>query len=301
MSESAPPREAPYPHGVRLVVRYDGTAFHGWQFQDAVRTVQGELEQAIAKMAGSEFSRVRGASRTDAGVHAAGQVAAFDCAREIRPHGWLMGLNGYLPNDVAVARAEACAPDYQPRFDAFEKTYRYRVYCGRARDPLRCRDAWYIGPGLARKDLQERSDDAGTYLDLDAMAEAASMLEGEHDFRAFRSADDERLSTTRDMKSVRVLRGEGPGDVVVEVRGSAFMKNMVRILVGTLVEVGRTRMAPSLMPSLLGPEARREDAGPTAPALGLTLMSMRMGRLAQANAHADAPGAPQGAEPAKSA
>lgn len=281
MADTATPREAPFPHGVRLWVRYDGTSFHGWQYQDSVRTVQGELEKAIAQMAGSEFSRVRGASRTDAGVHAAGQVAAFDCAREISPHGWVMGLNGYLPSDVAVADAEACAPDYQPRFDAFEKTYRYRLYCGRARDPLRCRDAWYIGPGLARKDLRERSEDAATYLDLDAMGKAASALEGEHDFRAFRSADDERVSTLRRMESIRILRGEDPGDVRVEVRGNAFMKNMVRILVGTLVEVGRTRMAPDVIPSLLGPEARREDAGPTAPAHGLTLMGMRLGRLGQ--------------------
>jgi tRNA pseudouridine38-40 synthase len=277
-TDSVSPREAPLPHGVRLHVRYDGTDFHGWQYQDGLRTVQGELEKAIAKMAGPETSRVRGASRTDSGVHAAGQVAAFDCVRLIAPHGWQMGLNGYLPSDVAVALAEPCAPDYQPRFDAFEKTYRYRVYCGRTRDPLRCRHAWYVGPGLARKDMRERTDDAGSYLDLGAMDAAAQQLEGEHDFRAFRSADDERLSTIRRLESVKVLRGPEPGDITVEVRGNAFMKNMVRILAGTLVEIGRTRMSPDVIPSLLGPEARREDGGPTAPAHGLTLMGMRLGR-----------------------
>ncbi|MCA9575343.1 MAG: tRNA pseudouridine(38-40) synthase TruA [Polyangiales bacterium] len=280
MSESAPPREAPYPHGVRLFVRYDGTDFHGWQYQESVRTVQGELERAIAKMAGAEFSRVRGASRTDAGVHAAGQVASFDCAREIAPRGWVMGLNGYLPDDVAVSHAEACPPDYQPRFDTFEKTYHYRVYCGRVRDPLRARNAWYVGPGLARKDLRERTDDVNTYLDLEAMQQAARALEGEHDFRAFRAADDERESTIRRMESVTVTRGHEPGDLLIAVRGSAFMKNMVRIMAGTLVEVGRTRMSPAVVGSLLGPDARREDGGPTAPAHGLTLMGMRLGRLA---------------------
>ncbi len=276
-ADPAPPREL-LPHGVRLIVRYDGTDLHGWQYQDGLRTVQGELEKAIAKMAGDKVSRVRGASRTDAGVHAAGQVAAFDCERLIAPHGWQMGLNGHLPDDVAVSLAEPCAPDYQPRFDAFEKTYRYRVYCSRTRDPLRCRQAWFVGPGLARKDMRERTDDAGSYLDLAAMDRAAQQLEGEHDFRAFRSADDERVSTIRRLESVKVLRGPDPGDLTIEVRGNAFMKNMVRILAGTLVEIGRTRMSPDVIPSLLGPEARREDGGPTAPAHGLCLMGMRLGR-----------------------
>lgn len=279
MSDPASRREPTLPHGVRLIVRYDGTDFHGWQFQEGLRTVQGALEQAIARMAGERVSRVRGASRTDAGVHAAGQVAAFDCERLIAPHGWQMGLNGHLPDDVAVAHAEPCEPDYQPRFDAFEKTYRYRVYCGRARDPLRCRSAWYIGPGLARKDLRERSDDADTYLDIAAMEDAARMLEGEHDFRAFRSADDERVSTIRRLEHVLVLRGEDPGDLIIEVCGNAFMKNMVRILAGTLVEIGRKRMAPEVIPSLLGESARREAGGPTAPAHGLMLMGMRLGRF----------------------
>ncbi len=271
--------EPTFAHGVRLHVRYDGTRFHGWQFQDDVRTVQGTLETAIQKMAGDEFSRVRGASRTDAGVHAEAQVAAFACNREIAPHGWVMGLNGHLPEDVAVALAEPCAPDYQPRFDTYEKTYHYRVYCDRARDPLRARRAWYIGLGLARKDQRERSADADSFLNIAAMEDAAARLEGLHDFRAFRSSDDERKSTIREMHAVRVLRGPTPSDLTFEVRGSAFMKNMVRILAGTLVEVGRMRIPPESVDQMLGPEATRELAGPTAPAHGLTLMSMRLGRL----------------------
>ncbi len=226
-------------HGVRLVVAYDGTDFAGWQEQPEQRTVQGVLARAVAKMAGADV-RVRGASRTDAGVHAVGQVAAFDSPRLIEAHGWRRGLNASLPDDLAVRDATSCAPGYDPRFDAVDKLYRYLVQVGQSRDPLLRARAWYVHPGLyAEKRRSART--AAEALDVETMRVAATKLVGTHDFKAFRGAGDERENTVRTLTRVELVPAYG-GDatlLAVEVRGTAFMKNMVRILVGTLVEVGR--------------------------------------------------------------
>lgn len=262
--ESAP---RPLP-ALRLTIAYDGAAFSGWARQPDTRTVQGTVERAIEAMNGAP-AELRGASRTDAGVHALGQVAAFDPTRAIEPRGWLRGLNASLPDDVAVVGAETCEPGYTPRFDTVDKTYRYLVLRGEVRHPLLRGRAWFLGPRHG-----------GTSLDLPAMRAAAERLCGTHDFRAFRSADDDRENTTRTLHAIDVHDGWGdePRLVAIEVRGDAFMKNMVRILVGTLVEVGRGRRTPDEVTALLGPSARRDDAGTTAPAHGLTLVSMRLGR-----------------------
>ena len=232
-------------HGVALTVAYDGTEFHGWQAQHELRTVQGALEAAVRRMVGEGASRVRGASRTDAGVHAEGQVAAFDCPLLIPPRGWTLGLNGHLPDDVAIVDARVVAPGYTPRFDAKEKLYHYRIYVGPTRDPLRRRVAWHLPPGFSRRDLPApREGDEGVrdvrrYFDVDAMREAARSLEGEHDFHAFRAADDPRESTVRTMHEVSIhVPDHDPSELILHVRGNAFMKNMVRILAGTLVDVG---------------------------------------------------------------
>jgi tRNA pseudouridine38-40 synthase len=180
-----------------------------------------------------------------------------------------------------VRDVELCEAGYNPRFDALEKHYRYVLHAGRDRDPLLRRQAWSLGRSRQLRREFTRDDDAVERLDLAAMRDAASHLVGTHDFRAFRSADDDRKVTTRTMFSIDVVErfADHPGLVSIEVRGNAFMKNMVRILAGTLVEVGRGRMAPSRIDHILGPEGRREDAGVTAPAHGLTLVSMRLGRL----------------------
>src|SRR5688572_25804129 len=129
------PSAGPAQFGVRLVVAYDGTDFHGFQLQaPGLRSVQGVLEEAAERMAGQPV-RIRGAGRTDAGVHALGQVVAFDSARAVSDRGWMLGLNTYLPDDVRVQRADACAPGYNPRFDAVAKHYRYLVQVGEAKDP----------------------------------------------------------------------------------------------------------------------------------------------------------------------
>lgn len=264
-------------HGMRLVVAYDGTGFHGWARQPELRTVQGTLEAAVRTMAGHDVV-CRGAGRTDRGVHALGQIAAFDATRAIPAHGWLRGLNQALPDDLSVRDAQACAAGYEPRFDAIDKTYRYLLLLDDERDPLLRDRTWRLPPRLrhaARKDAL-----APGQLDLDAMREAAALLHGTHDFRAFRAADDEREQTRRTIHSLEIHTdwANDPRQIAVTVRGSAFMKNMVRILTGTLVEVGAGRMRPAQVAALLGEAGRRADAGPTAPAQGLTLVEVRLGR-----------------------
>ncbi len=270
------------PHGIRLVVAYDGTAFHGWARQPDTRTVQGVLEAAVASMAGHDVI-CRGAGRTDRGVHALGQVAAFETARAIPPQGWLRGINQALPDDVSVRAAEACAAGYEPRFDAIDKTYRYVLLVDDERDPLLRHRAWRLPPRLRHPDRASASRPADT-LDLEAMRETAARLLGTHDFRAFRAADDEREQTTRTLHALDLVTdwAGDPRQIALSVRGSAFMKNMVRILTGTLLEVGRGRTTPARVASLLGPTGRREEAGPTAPAEGLTLVTVRLGRQSTA-------------------
>ncbi len=265
-------------HGVRLEIAYDGTNFSGWQSQTGQRTVQGTLESALDAM-GVDHSTMRGASRTDAGVHAEGQVAAFGCDRLIPPRGWVLGLNGVLPEDVSVLAAAACHRRYNPRFDARGKLYRYIIHVGPTRHALTRRIAWHIGPALARPDRTTRGPTVDDYLDVDGMQEAARHLEGTHSFHAFRATSDGRATTERTLERVRVIPefrgiscGRSAQALAIEVQGTAFLKNMVRIVAGTLVEVGRLRMTPESVAHLLEPEASRSDAGPTAPPQGLTLV-----------------------------
>lgn len=256
-----------HPHGVGLIVSYDGTRFHGFQRQDGLTTVQGELERAAAEMSGHAV-RVRGAGRTDAGVHALGQVAAFASSREISPKGWRRGLSCKLPDDIRIVEAWTCGPRYEPRFDALGKTYRYVIEQGEVPNPLWRHQVWSIGR-------------LGP-LAVAPMRAAARILEGRHDFRAFRSADDQRENTVRTMWSVDIIdRYMGqPTLLAIEVRGTAFMKNMVRIIAGTLLDVGRGRRSPAQIREMLSPASNRTQAGMTAPAQGLTLVEVRLGRLA---------------------
>lgn len=275
--------------GVRLRVAYDGSEFAGWQRQPGLRTVQGELERAVSELVGTEIE-VRGASRTDAGVHALDQVVAFDSPRELPMLGWVRALNGKLPEDVAVREAEPCAVGYRPRFDAVAKRYRYTLHLGAVRDPLIRRYAWHLGPRRARPWQGAMPSTPEGWLDLDAMEEAASFLVGTHDFRAFRAAGDERENTVRTLTEVSIVRrASGRDDLVaIEVRGTAFMQHMVRILAGTLVEVGRERMRPQEIARLLAPQATRAQAGETAPACGLLLVEVELGRNERSSERDDA-------------
>jgi tRNA pseudouridine38-40 synthase len=269
-------------HGVCLCLGYDGTDFHGWQAQPGLRTVQGMLEEAIDEM-GIEHSAVRGCSRTDAGVHALGQIASFAAEIEVPREGWVSGLNARLPKDIVVHDAQPCYRRYNPRFHAAHKRYRYLVRCGQQRDPLIRHQAWQLGPKGTRRDVESgvRGRQVEDYLDVGAMRSAAAHFLGEHDFHAFRQSGDDREIVVREMFEVSVTPGWlGRSDLVAfEIVGNAFMKNMVRIMVGTLVDVGCGRILPDAIPSMLKEDSDRADAGQTAPAHGLTLVEIELARF----------------------
>jgi len=246
LDETAPRRT------LRLLVEYDGTGFAGWQRQDGQRTIQGCLEQAFAKMTGQPV-RVRGAGRTDAGVHALGQVASVEVASRIPSLGFLRGLNTHLPSEIAVLEVADLPAGFDARRDARGKIYRYAVWNHPVRSPHHARWSWHVYDPL----------------DTHAMRVAAAVLVGEHDFRAFRSSDCDRLNTVRILRRFDLIRAGAL--LTFEVEGTAFLRNMVRILAGTLVDVGRGKMTAAQVQALLG-SGDRTQAGVTAPAHGLTLV-----------------------------
>ncbi len=235
----------------RVVVEYDGTDFSGWQRQPEERTVQGVLEDAIREMTG-ESVFVRAAGRTDAGVHADGQVASFDLELKIPPHGLLRGMNSILPVDLALVDVAEAPPDFDARFSARGKVYRYTIWAHFVRSPRRARRAWHVREPL----------------DVEAIRAAAAALVGDHDFRAFRASDCDRRTTRRIVRAIDVDRQGAL--VTIDVEATAFLKNMVRILVGTLVDVGRGRIEPGAVARMLE-TGDRSAGGMTAPACGLTL------------------------------
>jgi tRNA pseudouridine38-40 synthase len=248
----------------RLVLEYDGAQFAGWQAQAGdARTIQEAVETAILQLTGCRVA-VIGASRTDAGVHAEGQVASMSFDTRLAPAALGRALNALLPEDVAV-RDVALAPEgFHARRDARSKLYRYAIWNGTERSPLRARRFCAVPQAL----------------DLGAMRIAAAALAGTHDWSAFQvrgsewraegAAQGRTRSAVRRVTGLSVL-GVAGGEVWIEVEGEGFLRQMVRTLVGTLVEVGRGRRDPSSMPALL--ESRdRAAAGPTAPAHGLTLV-----------------------------
>ncbi len=243
-----------------LVVAYDGSFFSGWAAQPSVPTVAGTLERALAAVAPAA-TRVRGASRTDAGVHARGQLVAFDTARAISPRGWVHALNDGLPAAVAVVRAATVGSGFDPRRSARAKRYRYVLLGAPVRDPHWERRAWRVG----------------YRLNQDLMAAEAASLVGTHDFRAFRSSADDRGHTVRTIRRTEVRSARGDHRLLeILVEGDGFLHNMVRIIVGTLVDVGRGRLSAGTFTRALA-SGRRGDLGPTAPAAGLYLDHIELG------------------------
>jgi tRNA pseudouridine38-40 synthase len=248
--------------GVLLTIAYDGAGFAGFAPQREARTVAGELLDAL-RVLDAGIEELRGASRTDAGVHARGQRVAFDPTVERPLSAWVLGVVRHLPDSITVRRAARIPRGFLPRFASVSKHYRYLVLTDGVRDPFTIGRAWRI---------PELRDDAALQL---ARAEAAAAL-GTHDFRAFRTAHDQRKMTERTLTQVEVSRfGEDPRIVRVDVRGKAFMHNMVRILVGTMVDVARGRLAPGAMTRAIASGDRRA-AGTTAPAHGLYLEDMEL-------------------------
>lgn len=241
---------------VRLIVRYDGTGLSGWQRQRAVPTVQEHLETAASAMA-LERVRVHGAGRTDAGVHAFAQVASFVTNASIPEHGWRLGLNSKLPRQIAVRDARFVPEGFDPRRAAGGKRYRYLYLLAPDRDPFLRDRAMHVYLGT---------------VDVDRMAEEAKDLVGAHDFRAFRAADCERATTVRHVFRAEIVRRWLGDDALValELEGTGFLKNMVRIIAGTLLEVGRGRLPPGTVRARFA-DGDRTKSGVTAPPQGLYL------------------------------
>ena len=238
----------------RLTLEYDGSGFAGWQVQAAgQRTVQGELEAALARIAGHPC-RVAGASRTDSGVHAEGQVASVALETGLGAAGLRRAANGVLPADLAVTAVAEVSEAFHARHSARGKLYRYRIWNGASPSPLRA----------------ARTHRVFTPLDLAAMRRGAEALLGTHAFRAFQAAGSAPGSTVRTLRRLGV-EGEAHAEVRLLVEGDAFLRHMVRILAGTLVEIGIGRRDPAGIPALLA-SRERSRAGPTAPARGLCLV-----------------------------
>jgi len=242
---------------LRLTVEYEGTAYRGWQLQPDGPTVQAVLEQALST-ALRERVRVRGAGRTDAGVHACGQIAAV-WVREVPAdlERLQKSLNALTPDDVAVRDITVVDDAFDPRRHARSRVYEYRIWNVAAPSPFWRRHAWHVP----------------SQLDVAAMDEAARVLEGEHDFASFRAADAEPVRSTVRRVLESSLRVDGRL-LVYRVEATAFLKHMVRNVVGTLVEVGRGERVAGTFRELLAVRDRTR-AGATAPAHGLVLVNVR--------------------------
>lgn len=238
---------------IKLTIEYDGTAYVGWQHQPNGLSVQQVMEEALARVQG-ESIRIHSSGRTDAGVHARGMVACFRTARVLPLAAYTEGMNCTLPPDIAVISAEEVHPEFDPRRHAKGKHYRYTILRTTRRSPLARLQAWH---------LKEK-------LDIERMREGAAYFLGEHDFSAFRTSGCAAKSTVKRIDSVAVSES---GDLIhIDVCGSGFMRNMVRIMAGTLVQIGLGKLPPEHVRKCLTPPGAA--AGPTAPAHGLCLMEV---------------------------
>jgi tRNA pseudouridine38-40 synthase len=242
---------------IKILVSYDGTDYHGWQVQPGLPTIQGALEQVISEIEGRSV-QVSGSGRTDAGVHALAQVAAFSIENPIPVDNLRRAVNRLLPRDIRVLSVEEAALDFHPRFQAKRKTYEYRIFRGEICSPFERRCVCHHPYPLA----------------IEEMIALAPLLEGEHDFKAF-AASDERdeleLSKVRTIFCSRLtLDGER---LIYRVTGSGFLKHMVRNIVGVLLEVGKGNVDRAGLLARLEPGCEIPP-GPTVPARGLFLMSV---------------------------
>ena len=246
---------------LKLTIAYDGTDFHGWQIQSGKPTIQGEIVSILRRLT-QENIAIHGSGRTDAGVHALGQVASFRTHTALSTGELQRALNALLPQSIRIVAAEETGPDFNARWSARAKTYRYRLYRGRVVPPMIWRYVLhYPFP-----------------LDEARMREAATRFVGSHDFAAFAAStgsedDDKERSTVREIYATELARSADNEELVFTVRGRSFLRYMVRKMVGTMLDVGRGRLAPQDVDRLY--ESRdRSKSGPTVPAQGLCMISV---------------------------
>ena len=241
---------------IKLTIAYDGTEYHGWQIQPGLRTIQGMITEAIQDLLGSEI-RLFGASRTDAGVSALGQVGLIQIDSPIPTENLARAITGRLPADISITEAVEVPQGFNLMGAVTNKLYRYTIFTGQVRPVLQIRQCWHLP----------------TKLDITAMAEAAKLLVGKKDFKSFASVADKRESSVRTIFRCDVgnSKEQEKDWIYVDVEGDGFLYNMVRNIVGTLVDVGTGRWRPEKIDEIL--EAKdRTAAGQLAPAAGLCLM-----------------------------
>ncbi len=239
---------------IRLIICYDGTRYKGWQrLNGTENTIQGKLEQTLSRLLG-ESIEISGSGRTDAGAHAAGQVVNFHCESTMPCEEILSGLRRYLPEDIGIESCEETSERFHARLNCKSKTYRYRIWNSEKPCVFQRRFV-YVMPEK---------------LDVEQMRSAAQYLLGEHDFSAFCANKNMKKSTVRRVDSLQIPRERE--ELVLTFTGNGFLYNMVRIMVGTLLEVGRGERKADSLPALFG--AKREEAGYLVPAQGLCLMEV---------------------------
>jgi tRNA pseudouridine38-40 synthase len=240
---------------IKLTIEYDGTDYYGWQIQATGKTIQSVLEKAVSTLVGQP-TRIIGAGRTDAGVHALGQVANFLSDKELEPYRMQRALNALTPDDITVKTVEIVPESFHARRDARSRVYEYRLLNRPSPSPFYLRFAWHVHDAL----------------NVPAMRDAITCLEGEHDFSSFRAADCDAVHPVRII--YRASLNQSGELIVLSVEATAFLRHMVRNLIGTLVEVGRHQRTPHSFVELLSARDRTQ-AGIKAPAQGLFLMEVK--------------------------
>lgn len=237
---------------VRLIVAYDGTNYCGWQVQPNGITVEEVLNREIVRLTGEDI-HVIGASRTDSGVHALGNVAVFDTESSIPPERMAYALNQRMPEDIVIVRSDEVMPDWHPRYQReVSKTYEYHIYNAPVPNPLKRNYSAFVS----------------FPMDVEKMRQGAEYLVGEHDFVSFCNIRTNVSDTVRTVHSITIT--QDGADIVLRITGNGFLYNMVRIIAGTLIRVGRGFYAPERVKEILE-ERKRTAAGVTAPAAGLVL------------------------------